>query len=208
MRDGPDLAFIPLRALVAPALSLAFRVRTHGREHLPRSGAAILVANHASFLDPVLIATYVKRPVRFLVSDEFYRNPRLNALLRWLGTIPVGGDSGMIRSFRRVAKVIDGGGLLGIFPEGGITRDGAMRPFRAGAATIALRMGVPVVPIHLAGTFAALPRHAKWPRFVPVTMRIGEPIGVTARSSPSTEDIAALTEFLRNAIASLAPAEG
>jgi hypothetical protein len=104
VRDGYDLTFLPLRAVVAPALSLAFRVRTHGREHLPREGAAILVANHASFLDPIFIATYARRPVRFLVSNEFYRNRRLNGLLRWLGTIPVGGDSGMVRSFRLIAE--------------------------------------------------------------------------------------------------------
>lgn len=208
MRDGLDLAFFPLRALTVPAFSLAFRVEAHGREHVPRRGPAILAANHASFLDPVLIATYTRRPVRFLVSNEFYRMPRLHLVLRTLGAIPVGGEAGLIRSFRRVAKVIEDGGLLGIFPEGGISRDGAMRPFRAGAATIALRLGVPVVPIHVGGTFAALPRHAKWPRFVPLTLRIGEAIEVPATPTPGSDAIAALTARLRSAIDALAMPDG
>ena len=206
MGDGLDVAFLSLRAVFGPAFTLAFRLKTHGREHLPRQGAAILAANHASFLDPIIIGICARRPVRFLVADDFYRDPRLHLVLRWLGAIPVGGDAGLIRSFRHIAEVIRRGSLLGIFPEGGITRDGAMRPFRAGAAVLALRMGVPLVPIHVGGTFDALPRDAKWPRFVPVTVRIGSPIPVAARRSPSSEDITALSECLRSAVAALAGA--
>ncbi len=194
---------LPLRAIVGPALTMAFRLKTLGRENLPRNGPAILASNHASFLDPVFIGMRARRHVRFLVSQEFYRDPRLRALLRWLGTIPVGGDASMIRSFRTMAEVIRDGGLLGIFPEGGITRDGAMKPFRAGAAVIAMHLGVPIVPIHLRGTFEALPRHARWPRLVPVTMRIGEAILVVQRRSPSSGEIAELTETLRSAVAGL-----
>ena len=182
---------------------MAFRLKTFGQEHVPRKGAAILAANHASFLDPVFVGLRARRPVRFLVAAEFYRDPRLNALLRALGAIPVGRDAAMIRSFRHIAEVIRRGGLLGIFPEGGITRDGAMKPFRTGAAVLALQIGVPIVPIHIGGTFDALPRGANWPRFVPITLRIGEPIDVTARRNRSAEEIATLTESVRNAIAEL-----
>jgi len=79
-----------------------------------------------------------------------------------------------------------------------------LRPFRAGAATIALRLGVPIVPIHVGGTFEALPRAAKWPRFVPVTLRIGAPIPVEARRDASSDEIASLTDAVRGAIAALA----
>ena len=206
MRDGLDLAFFPLRAVFGPAFKLAFHLTTHGKEHVPRKGAAILAANHASFLDPILIGMCARRPVRFLVARDFYRDPRFHALLRWLGAIPVGGDAGLIRSFRHIGEVISRGGLLGIFPEGGITRDGAMRPFRAGASVLALRTGVPLVPIHVGGTFEALPRDAKWPRFVPVTERFGSPIPVAVRRNPSSEEIGALSESLRSAVAALAGA--
>jgi 1-acyl-sn-glycerol-3-phosphate acyltransferase len=202
--DAIDVAFLSLRVVFGPAFTVAFRLKTSGRENVPRTGAAILVANHASFLDPILIGICARRPVRFLVANDFYRDPRLHLALRWLGAIPVGGDAGSIRSFRRIGDVIKNGSLLGIFPEGGITRDGAMKPFRAGAAVLALRTGVPLVPIYLDGTFAALPRYAKWPRFVPVTVRIGNPIPVTARRNPSSDEIAELSESLRSAVAALA----
>lgn len=204
MSGGVDVAFFSLRAVFGPVLSTAFRLKTVGAENVPKSGPAILAANHASFLDPILISIPAKRPVRFLVSNQFYRDRRLHALLRWLGTIPVGGDAGIVRSFRRVAEVIEHGGLLGIFPEGGITRDGAMKPFRAGTAVLAMRLGVPIVPIHVRGTFDALPRYAKWPRFVPVTLNIGERLAVAQRNKPSSDEIAALTESIRSSIASLA----
>jgi 1-acyl-sn-glycerol-3-phosphate acyltransferase len=207
MPDRLDVAFFSLRAIFGPTCALAFRLKTFGRERVPREGAAILAANHASFLDPIVIGICARRPVRFLVSNEFYRDPRLNTTLRWLGAIPVGGDAGLIRSFRNIGEVLRRGRLLGIFPEGGITRDGAMRPFRAGAAVLALRMGVPLVPIHVTGTFEALPRHAKWPRFVPVTVRIGNPIPVASRRNPSSAEVHALTESLRNAIVALAATE-
>ena len=206
MREELDVAFLSLRAVFSPAFTLAFRLKTHGRDNVPREGAAILAANHASFLDPILVGICARRPVRFLVANDFYRNPRLHVALRWLGAIPVGGDAGMVRSFRHIGEVIRRGGLLGIFPEGGITRDGSMRPFRAGASVLALRMGVPLIPIHLGGTFEALPRYAKWPRFVPVTVRIGSPIPVAARRNPSSEEIADVSESLRSAVAALATA--
>lgn len=206
MREEFDVAFLSLRAVFSPAFTLAFRLKTHGRDNVPREGAAILAANHASFLDPILVGICARRPVRFLVANDFYRSPRLHIALRWLGAIPVGGDAGMVRSFRHIGEVIRRGGLLGIFPEGGITRDGSMRPFRAGASVLALRMGVPLIPIHLGGTFEALPRYAKWPRFVPVTVRIGSPIPVAARRNPSSEEIADVSESLRSAVAALATA--
>ena len=192
-----------MRVAFGPPFTLAFRPTVSGSEYLPRSGAAILAANHASFLDPILIGMRARRPVRFVVSQEFYNDPRLNAVLRWFGTIPVGGNAGIVRSFRLIADAIRRGELLGIFPEGGITRDGTMKPFHDGAALIALRSGVPVVPIHIGGTFEALPRHAKWPRFVPVSLRIGRPIDVTARRRPTDEEVATLTESIRSAVAAL-----
>jgi 1-acyl-sn-glycerol-3-phosphate acyltransferase len=204
MRDGLELAFLSLRAVCEPAFRLAFRLKTHGREHVPRKGPAILAANHASFLDPILVGIGARRPVRFLVANDFYRDPRLHTAMRWLGAIPVGGEAGTIRSFRFIGEVMERGGLVGIFPEGGITRDGAMRPFRPGASALALRLGVPLVPVHLDGTFVALPRHAKWPRFVPLTVRFGSPIEVAARRNPSSVEIAGLSDSLRSAIDALA----
>jgi 1-acyl-sn-glycerol-3-phosphate acyltransferase len=192
-----------LRFVLAPIMNIGFRLTVVGGDFLPAAGAAIVIGNHASFLDPFLISARCRRPVRWLVSQEFYAKRQLRWLLSWFGTIPVGGGRSMVRSYRRIAEVVSGGGLVGIFPEGGITRDGELKPFRDGAAVIAFRLGVPVVPLHIHGTYEALPRYAKWPRFVPVTIRIGEPIRVRQTQAPTPDEIALLTAAMRAAVLDL-----
>jgi 1-acyl-sn-glycerol-3-phosphate acyltransferase len=78
-----------------------------------------------------------------------------------------------------------------------------MKPFRTGTAAIAFRMGVPIVPTHIQGSFEALSRYAKWPRFVPVTIRIGAPIPVAQKNDPTPEEIDALTATMRDAVVAL-----
>ncbi|HEX4826489.1 MAG TPA: lysophospholipid acyltransferase family protein [Candidatus Polarisedimenticolaceae bacterium] len=202
---------VALRVAFAPVLTAGFHLRMVGRPHLPDRGAAIVLSNHASFLDPFLISARCGRPVRWLVSREFYAKPQLQWALRWLGTIPVGGGRSMVRSYRRIAEVLSRGGLVGIFPEGGISRDGEMKTFHEGAAVLARRFDVPVVPMHIHGSYEALSRYAKWPRFVPITIRVGPPLrGDSFRNSDSrvseavpSNEVAALTEAMRAAIAAL-----
>jgi len=185
-------------------LKLGFRLKVIGGECLPSHGAAIVVGNHASFLDPFIISSRCGRPVRWLVSQEFYSKRGLRWPLKWFGTIPVGGGRSMVGSYRRIADVLQRGGLVGIFPEGGITRDGEIKPFRDGAAVIAYRHGVPIVPLHIDGTFEALSRYAKWPRFVPLTIRMGAPIVVPRTEAPTAAEVAALTAAMRTAVVELA----
>jgi len=196
-------AFFSLRWLIGVGFRLAFRLKVLGRDNLPERGAAIIIGNHASFLDPFIMSSRCGRPVQWLVTREFYGNPRVRWLLWWFGTIPVGGGRSMVRSYRQIAGVLKEGGFIGIFPEGGITRDGEMKLFRSGTAVIAFRMGVPIVPMHVEGTFDALPRYAKWPRFVPVTVRMGAPIPVEQKQDPTPEEIDALTATMRAAVVAL-----
>jgi 1-acyl-sn-glycerol-3-phosphate acyltransferase len=196
-------AFFSLRWFIGAGFWLAFRLKVIGRRNLPDQGAAIIIGNHASFLDPFIMSSRCGRPVQWLVTQEFYGNPRVHWLLWWFGTIPVGGGRSMVRSYRRIAEVLKEGGLIGIFPEGGITRDGEMKPFRTGTAVIAFRMGVPIVPMHIQGTYDALSRYAKWPRFVPVTIRMGTPIMVPQKDDPPPAEVDALTATMRAAIVAL-----
>lgn len=196
-------AFFTLRNVIGPAFTLGFRMRAIGRPNLPDRGPAIIVGNHASFLDPFLISMRSGRPVRWLVTQEFYDKPAFNWLLRWYGTIPVGGGKSMMRSFRATTEVLKDGGLLGVFPEGGITRDGEMRPFRTGAAVIALRLGVPVAPVHVHGTYEALPRYATLPRLVPITIRFGPIIPVPETPDATEEQVNDLTARMREAVVAL-----
>jgi 1-acyl-sn-glycerol-3-phosphate acyltransferase len=196
-------AFFTLRWVIGAGFTAGFRLKMVGRSRVPDKGPAIIIGNHASFLDPFIMSSRCGRPVQWLVTQDFYGDKRFHWLLWWYGTIPVGGGRSMIRSYRQIAEVFDEGGLIGIFPEGGITRDGEMKPFRTGTAVIAYRMGVPIVPMHIQGTFTALSRYSKFPKFVPVTIRVGEPIAVERKTDPSPEEIEGLTERMRAAVATL-----
>lgn len=196
-------AFFTLRWIIGAGFMLAFRLKVVGRRNLADAGPGIVIGNHQSFLDPFIMSSRCGRPVQWLVTQEFYGKPSVHWLLWWYGTIPVGGGRSMVRAYRQIADVLREGGLIGIFPEGGITRDGELKEFRTGTAVIAFRMGVPIYPMHIQGTYEALSRYAKLPRFVPVTIRMGEPIPVPQRSDPTPEEIEALTATMRAAVVAL-----
>jgi 1-acyl-sn-glycerol-3-phosphate acyltransferase len=130
-----------------------YRLRLHGDEHIPTEGAAIIAANHVSFVDPIVLAAASPRPIRFLMDHRIFATPVLGGFFRLAKAIPVAPqkDDPVIyeRAFAEASKVLAEGDLLGIFPEGGITRDGTLQPFKGGIVKILERDPVPVVPVAL-----------------------------------------------------------
>ena len=146
-----------LLRFVAWVLSrIVYRFRVRGDEHIPAQGAAILAANHVSYVDAVLLMAVSPRPVTFLMDHRIFATPVLGGLFRLARAIPVAPRSedpqAYERAMRAAGEVLRDGGLVGIFPEGGITRDGQLAPFRPGVLKLALDgdpAGVPIVPVAL-----------------------------------------------------------
>ncbi|MDQ5897416.1 MAG: hypothetical protein QG612_1502 [Pseudomonadota bacterium] len=132
---------------------VVYRLRVIGAGHIPAEGPAVIAANHVSFVDALVLAAASPRPIRFLMDHRIFATPVLGALFRLAGAIPVAPqkeDPAVYqRAFDAASKVLADGDLLGIFPEGGITRDGRLQPFRAGIVKILERDPVPVVPVAL-----------------------------------------------------------
>ena len=135
-----------------------YRFKVQGDEHLPTTGAAILACNHVSFVDAVLLMAASPRPIYFVMDHRIFRVPVLGALFRLAKAIPIAPykeDAATYEAaFERAAQVLQGGDLLAIFPEGGITRDGQLQPFKGGIVKILDRaradgLDVPVVPMAL-----------------------------------------------------------
>ncbi len=129
-----------------------------GDESIPTEGAAVLVCNHVSFVDAVLIMAASPRPIRFLMDHRIFRQPLLGGLFRLAKAIPVapqGEDPGAYEAaFERAAQALREGELLAIFPEGGITRDGQLQAFKGGVIKILAQaradgLTVPVIPMAL-----------------------------------------------------------
>ena len=136
-----------------------YRVRQQGLEHVPAQGPALLVCNHVSFADAVILTALVRRPLRFVIDQEINRTPLLNWLFRASGAIPVASahadPHSVQRAYAAIGAALDAGELVAIFPEGTITRDGEIGPFKGGLNKILRRNPVPVLPLALRGLWGS-----------------------------------------------------
>jgi 1-acyl-sn-glycerol-3-phosphate acyltransferase len=155
----PALAERVLRLVVAAWVRLSYRFRVQGREHLPERGAAVLVCNHVSFIDALLVGVATRRKVRFVMDHRIFRNGVLHWLFRTIGAIPIAprSEDHAVReqAFARIAAALRDGELLCIFPEGMITHTGEMNEFRPGVERILAATPVPVVPMALRGLWGS-----------------------------------------------------
>lgn len=130
-----------------------YRFEVRGDEHIPSAGAAIVVCNHVSFIDAVVLMAASPRPIRFLMDHRIFAKPVLGWLFRLAKAIPIAPQredpAAYERAFEQARSVLEDGELLGIFPEGGITRDGSLGEFKGGIMKILQTHPVPVVPLAL-----------------------------------------------------------
>jgi 1-acyl-sn-glycerol-3-phosphate acyltransferase len=158
-------------------LQLVGRLRVIGREHVPLTGGVVLAANHISYIDPPLVGVAARmRPVHFMGKSELFTLPVLGWLIARVGAFPVKRGTADRQALHRAHEVLTGGGALVIFPEGKRSEDGCLLAPELGVGMIALRAGVPVVPIALIDSDCFLPRHHVGIRFSRVRVVIGEPL--------------------------------
>ncbi|NMG30748.1 MFS transporter [Aromatoleum evansii] len=148
-----------VRFIVWLLVHTVYRLRVKGVEHIPEEGAALLVANHVSFVDALVIMAASRRPIRFVMDHHIFRWPILSFVFRSSRAIPIAPakeDAAMMeRAFDEVARALEAGELVGIFPEGRITDDGELKPFRPGLTRILERTPVAVVPLALRGLWGS-----------------------------------------------------
>ncbi len=157
-------------------LRLLGRWEVHGRENVPQTGAAVIAANHVSYLDPPTVGAGLTRYCYYMGKKELFRIPIFAQLIRLCGCFPVDRDKQDKRAVRAALQLLKEGNLLVIFPEGGRSPDGTLQEAGIGAALIANRAGVPIVPAVVRGTYQALPQGAKWLRRADVSVTYGEPM--------------------------------
>jgi 1-acyl-sn-glycerol-3-phosphate acyltransferase len=173
------VAYWIVKAILAPLLRVLFRVHVEGREHIPRSGAVILAANHRSFMDSIFLPLVIRRRLTFVAKAEYFDDPKSAWFFRAVGQIPIrreGGDASE-RALASAMEVLERGEVFAIYPEGTRTRDGYLHRGHTGVARLALRAAVPIVPVGMIGTDEIQPTDKKLPRFFrSVTVRFGEPL--------------------------------
>ncbi|MDP7244479.1 MAG: lysophospholipid acyltransferase family protein [Flavobacteriales bacterium] len=151
-----------------------------GLENLPKKGAFIVVANHASYMDHLIImctlVPHLNRKVHFLSKKEHFSNPIKSMWHRWAGAIPLDRQAGGKEALRWAVKALKQGKIIAIHPEGTRTLTGKLQKGKTGIVRLALAAKVPVVPVGLIRTFEILPKGKYIPRLKRATMNIGKPM--------------------------------
>ncbi len=176
-----------MRFLIWLLVHTVYRLDKSGLDHIPETGPAVLVCNHVSYVDALMIGAACPRPVRFVMDQQIFKIPVLSFVFRTSRAIPIAGSredpAALERAYDQIAKALEEGDVVGIFPEGKITSDGSLNPFKSGVKRIVDRTPVPVVPLALRGLWGSFfsrqggPAMTKWGR---IAKRIYSRVGLVA----------------------------
>jgi 1-acyl-sn-glycerol-3-phosphate acyltransferase len=201
-----------LRFLAWMLSRFVYRLRLVDDEHIPATGPAIIVCNHVSFVDAVLLMAASPRPIRFVMDHRIFKVPVLGWLFKLAKAIPIaprGEDPAAYEAaFTAADAVLAEGDLLGIFPEGGITSDGRLQPFKGGVMKIIERRPVPVVPVALVNLWGSFFSRAEGGRAMVKPFRRGLFSRVTVAAAEPFAPERVTPEGLRDAVHGLLVAHG
>jgi acyl-[acyl-carrier-protein]-phospholipid O-acyltransferase / long-chain-fatty-acid--[acyl-carrier-protein] ligase len=182
-----------IRFLLWLASHTIYRVRVTGRENLPETGGALLVANHVTWMDGLLVFVSSSRPVRMLAYSDYVQGWLLTPLMKLAGVIPIkgtGGPKALLQSLELARDAVRNGELVCIFAEGQLTRTGQLQPFQRGLLRIVNGTGAPVIPVYLDGLWGSIfsffegKYFWKWPRKWPY------PVGIAfGRALPEPDNV-------------------
>ncbi len=186
------------RTFVCGLTMLWTRMTIEGRERLPKSGGYVLAPVHRSYIDTPITASVTWRRVRFMGKQEVWKHPFVGWVLSTLGGFPVERGTADREALKRSIAVLKGGEPLVLFPEGERKDGPIIQPLFDGAAYVAARAGVPIVPVGIGGSARVLPRHAKFLHWGKVHVIVGTPLQAEVNESgrASREAIAEVTEQL------------
>lgn len=181
-----------MRFLIWILVNLLYRIKLKGLDKIPDDGPFVLVCNHVSFMDALIIAGCCRRPVRFVMDHRIFKTPVLSFIFRTAKAIPIApakeNPQLMEQAFDRVAEALEDGEVVCIFPEGKLTADGKMNPFRPGIENIVTRTPVPVIPMAISGLWGSFfsrkdgPAMSNIPKrfWSKIRLSIGDPVAPDA----------------------------
>ncbi len=172
------------RALAWALFRTFFGFRVEGRDHEPRSGPVIVVSNHLSDLDPLVVGAALRRRVGYMAKHELFVNPLVRWWITACGGFPVRRGEPDRRALRTALELLQRGGVLVMFPEGTRGLDRTLRPPEPGTAMLAMRTRAAILPLAVLGTDEALPRDSHRLRRATIRVRIGEPITPAEAQTP------------------------
>lgn len=179
-------------SIVSPILHTYFRGRIRGAENVPLKGRLLVVSNHASDFDPLLLSCCVNRPVAYMAKEELFQVPVLKQAIRAYGAYPVKRGSADRSAMKAAIASIESGWATGVFLDGTRTLDGRIADPKLGAAWIAAKTQSPLLPVSLWGTHTIFHKGSAIPHPAPITVRIGALVAPPASSDRS--ELEAITQ--------------
>ncbi len=180
-----------LRFIALVTMRLFYRIRIIGGKHLPTDGPALLIPNHVTWVDALLLTATNQRRIRFVMERSIYNTPLLRPLFRLMGVIPVSSDDGkkgLLEFIKAARQALDEGYMVCIFAEGALTRNGMLREFRGGFERIVKNSGYPIIPVYIGGAWGSILSYAhghllsRPPALSPyrVSIHFGKPMAATS----------------------------
>ncbi len=167
---------------------LIFRVRVRGRERVPKTGGALVLSNHQSHLDPIIMGVAADRRMNYLARQTLFRFAPFGLLIRSFDAIPLDREGLGLSGLKETMNRLKRGEMVLIFPEGTRTCDGEVGPFKSGFCTLARRVKVPLVIAAFDGAFDAFPRSTMFPRPARIHIEFGQTISAEEVSRFSSDD--------------------
>lgn len=185
-RKGPDYVYDLVRVILTLPTTILFRARAIGAENVPLTGPVILTPNHFSQMDHFFAAVYLRRKVQFMAKSQLFGNWFINWVFYNGGVFPVRRGYNDQEAFKTAHAVLDRGGCMLMYAEGGRSRTGDLGEPKRGVGKIALESGAPVIPVAIHGSLGV----RAWRRFhIPkVTIQFGEPMSFPVKADPTREE--------------------
>lgn len=192
------------RIILLFLFKILYRLSISSQDNIPKLGSVILVANHSSYLDPIVLGIASKRQVCFMAKEELFKVPVLGRLITWLSAFPVNRKKVDLKAFKTAFNLLHEGEVVGLFPEGTRHRLGYKKlgPILTGTAHLALKSGAPVVPVGISGTDKIMPKEKYLPRFPKIFAVVGKPIYLE-KQAINKENISRLNKEIEKAIIDL-----
>jgi 1-acyl-sn-glycerol-3-phosphate acyltransferase len=170
------IAYAIVRFLIWLVAKVLWRISFEGLQNVPRTGPFVLAPVHRSFIDFGLVSAVTRRPMGFMGKESLWKNRALGAFITHLGAYPVNRGAPDRESLRRTLAILESGKPLVLFPEGTRRSGPVIEHLAEGAAFVASRAGVPLVPVGIGGSERALPKGKALPRLVKIHVIVGEPL--------------------------------
>ena len=152
-----------VRAIAWIILKIFWRMEIIGIENLPESGGLIIASNHVSYLDPAVLVASLNRKIYFITKKEVFKNTFVSFILKNLNAFSVNRENVDILSFKKAINILREEKVLGIFPEGTRSLNGELQELKLGVVKIAMKTGVPILPVGIIGTYEIYPQGKKFP---------------------------------------------